>query len=146
MDDPANPPVDHEFLIQQYVKLREEIYHRTYIQQQLVTIAVLGAGAVLTVGSQQRASVGVPALLLYAFLITFLSVAWSTQYAAIRMMGMFIARLEREVFLKEEAASYGWETLVRDSSLSRQPTSALLSGWLDAKGIFVGLQVLALAL
>lgn len=135
-----------EFLLQQYGKLREEIYHRTYVQQQLVTIAVLGAGAVLTVGSQSNPSFGIPALLLYPLLAMFLALAWSTQYAAIRTLGAFIARQEREIFLGDESERYGWETLLSHTAIGGQSRRVLVSGWLDAKGIFIGLQALALAL
>jgi hypothetical protein len=138
--------IKSEFLLQQYGKLREEIYHRTYVQQQLVTIAVLGAGAVLTVGSQANATLGIPALLLYPLLAMFLALAWSTQYANIRTMGAFIARQEREIFLGDDAGAYGWETLLQHSSFGGKSGRALFSGWLDAKGIFVGLQSLAIAL
>jgi hypothetical protein len=115
MSDSADTQLTRDFLLHQYDKLREEIYRRTYIQQQLVTIGVLGAGAVLTVGAQQNAKFSIPALLLYPFPVTFLAVAWPNQYAAIRMMGAFIGRLEREVFVKNEATSFGWEALVRNS-------------------------------
>lgn len=135
----------YEFLLQQYAKLREEIYQRTAVQQQLVTIAVLGAGAVLTVGSQAGASFGIPALLLYPPLAMFLALAWSTQYAAIRTMGAFLSEQE-EVFLGADAERLGWETRLRETSFGGRSNRALLSGWLDAKGIFVGLQLLPLVM
>lgn len=146
MPEDEIPATSREFLLQQYGKLREEIYHRTYVQQQLVTIAVLGSGAVLTVGSQTNANLGIPLLLLYPLLAMFLALAWSTQYAAIRTMGAFIAHQEQEVFLRKDARQYGWETLLQQSSFGGRSNRALFSGWLDAKGIFVGLQTLALAL
>jgi hypothetical protein len=76
----------------------------------------------------------------------FLAVAWSTQYATIRNIGAFIARLEDRVFLHGEAVSLGWESILRRGPFSREPSSALVYGWLDAKGIFVGIQALSLAL
>jgi hypothetical protein len=145
MADPDGTGHRYDFLLQQFAKLREEIYQRTAVQQQLVTIAVLGAGAVLTVGAQASAQFGVPALLLYPPLAMFLAVAWSTQYAAIRTMGAFIAEQE-EVFLGTDAERLGWESGLRQTSFGGQSRRALLSGWLDAKGIFVGLQLLPLAM
>jgi hypothetical protein len=44
-------PRNLEFLLQQYIKLREEIQYRTGIQQQLVTLSLLGAGATFTIGA-----------------------------------------------------------------------------------------------
>jgi hypothetical protein len=143
---PSGPKLRSDFLLQQYAKLREEIYQRTHVLTNLMTVAVLVAGAVLTVGTQASPKFGVPALQLYPVVVMFLALAWSTQYAAIRTMGAFIARLEREVFLGEEAGTYGWETTLSRHTGRHHRTAALFSGWLDAKGIFVGLQVLTMIL
>jgi hypothetical protein len=135
-----------DFLLQQYVKLREEIQYRTGIQQQLVTVSLLGAGATLTVGANNSVTFGIPVLLLYPPLVTFLAIAWSTQYATIRAMGHFIAHLERGVFLGNDANSLGWESMLWTTPGGYSRPRSLLSGWQDAKGIFLGIQVLALAL
>src|SRR5947209_6443531 len=134
-----------DFLLQQFVKLREEIYNRTAIQQQLVTLSLLGAGASLTIGANGSFTFGIPVLLLYPLLVMFLAVAWSTQYATIRDMGAFIARIERQVFLRDEAPVLGWESHVRREVFGRG-RGVLMSGWQDAKGIFLGIELLAVAL
>lgn len=146
MTEQTRPTFESDFLLQEYVKLREEIQSRTGIQQQLVTIGLLTAGATLTIGANNSVALSIPVLLLYPALVMFLAIAWATQYATIQEAGAFLARLEEEVFLPGRAAELGWESFLRRSRGRRGPAHTVLSGWGDAKGIFLGIEGLAVAL
>jgi len=105
----------------------------------------LGAGATFTIGANGNVHFSVPGLLLYPFLVMFLAIGWSTQYATIRDMGTFCSGLER-AGLGAQAPSLGWETMLRQHTTDRRSSHMVRSGWQDAKGIFLGIEILALAL
>ncbi len=146
MTEQERARLEADFLLQEYVKLREEIQSRTGIQQQLVTIALLTAGATLTIGANNAVALSIPVLLLYPSLVMFLAVAWATQYATIQEAGAFLARLEERVFVPGRAEDLGWESFLRRSRGRPGPAHTVLSGWGDAKGIFLGIEGLAIAL
>jgi hypothetical protein len=127
-------------VVAEYSALREEIVKRKEIQYQLVTLALLVAGAFLTVGLQLGSPSGT--LLVYPLLAVFIAGSWAQMDLRIGQLGEYI----REKIEPLLPSHLGWETyLVAYPKLSRFGLVRSLSAF-SARGVFITTQLIAIAL
>lgn len=89
----------------EFTALYSEIENRSNNQHQLVSLAIVAAGTILTIGLQQNADLAVYALLVYPIIAMFLAVAWEYHDFWIGQIAEYIHNhLEQ---------GQGWETYLR---------------------------------
>lgn len=133
MKDSPKTPVLGEA---EFSALRGEILQRAQFQQQVVNLAILVAGTLLTVFFQFGASRWI--LLSYPLLALFMSLEWSFNNIRIREIGWYI-RTE----IEEKWAGFGWESHLKSSRHERP--LPWLSGANLAYGTFVALPLAVMA-
>ena len=105
-----DPP---QFLLAEYAQLKGEILKRSEFQHQLISIALVALGALITVGV--RDSPG--ALLAYPMLALFLAAAWSYNDIQIAQLGIYIRyRIEHQLI----GEGLGWEHAIRSDRASKE--------------------------
>ena len=96
----ANDPT--QFLLAEYKELRGEILKRSEMQHQLISIALVAFGALISVGLKDSPG----ALLAYPMLALFLAAAWSYNDLQIAQLGIYIRlRIEDKLI----GGGLGWE-------------------------------------
>lgn len=125
-----------QFLLAEYQALRNEILKRTEIQHQLISIALVALGALISVGME----LSPPALLAYPMLALFLSAAWSANDIQIAQLGAYI-RDEIEKELLDDGL--GWEHHISSERISKLIGYRAL---LATRGLFWGSEILAVVL
>lgn len=126
----------NDFLLAEYSQLRSEILKRSEIQHQLISIALVALGALISVGLKDSPS----ALLAYPMLAMFLSAAWSYNDIQIAQLGTYIRlRIENKLI----GDGLGWEHAILSDHASK---------WIGARtklatrGVLLGSEILVLAL
>ncbi len=128
-----NPARSVELIVAEYASLREEILKLTDIQSQIVVIALLSFGTILTVGTQIK---NAPIMFTYPILVLFLAIIWANNAHGIDMLGMYI---QNQIECKVGIENIGWENFSRKD---RAPHS-LIAFW-GSRAIFPITQILAL--
>ena len=121
-----------DFLIAEYATLRDEVLKRIELQHQLVSLALIATGTLVTICVQASTTVA----LAYPILGLFLAAAWSLHNVRVWQMGNYIREEIEENFLDSDQ---GWEH-VRPKGRAVKLGPLPLHG---ARSIFVGTQVLA---
>lgn len=120
----------------EYTSLREEILKRIESRQQLISITLTIAAAVLGVGWTSGAVI----LLLYPLIAALMAAGWAQNEIIIRQISAYIRD-----HLESKVTAPGWERTSRANM-----TETLVFGWpidiLSLGGIFVLTQIMALAL
>jgi hypothetical protein len=125
-----------QFLLAEYKELRGEILKRSEIQHQLISIALVAFGALISVGLKDSPS----ALLAYPMLALFLAAAWSYNDLQIAQLGIYIRyRIEDELI----GGGLGWEHTIKSMSASKEIGAAIK---LATRGILWGSEFLAVLL
>lgn len=101
-----------QFLLAEYAQLKGEILKRSEFQHQLISIALVALGALITVGVRDSPA----ALLAYPMLALFLSAAWSYNDAQIAQLGIYIRHRIEEKLIGE---GLGWEHAILSDRASR---------------------------
>ena len=125
-----------QFLLAEYTELKGEISKRTEIQHQLVSIALVALGALITVGVKDSPA----ALLAYPMLALFLSAAWSYNDIQIAQIGKYIQYRIEENLIGEDL---GWEHAIKADLSSKFIGKRII---LATRGILLGSEALALGL
>jgi sucrose-6F-phosphate phosphohydrolase len=124
-----------DFLIAEYTALRAEIVKRCEIQHQLIAVALVAIGTLITVSYQSSSTM----TLAYPILAIFLAAAWAQNDFRVRQIGSYIKnRIEKRLLEND----LGWE---------HAGPSTRVGGWgsltlLASRGVFVGTEILAVAL
>ncbi len=126
----------NDFLLAEYSQLRSEILKRSEIQHQLISIALVAFGALISVGLRDSPT----ALLAYPMLAMFLSASWSYNDIQIAQIGFYIRyRIEKQLI----GDGLGWEhAIVSDRASKRIGARVKLA----TRGILLGTQFLVLGL
>jgi hypothetical protein len=126
----------NDFLLAEYSQLRSEILKRSEIQHQLISIALVAFGALISVGLKDSPS----ALLAYPVLAMFLSAAWSYNDLQIAQLGIYIFhRIENKLI----GDGLGWEHAIKFMPPSK-PIGARTK--LATRGVLLLSEVLAVGL
>jgi hypothetical protein len=127
---------DRTLLLAEYSALRTEILKWMEIQSQVITLAIIALGTILTVGLQSQVKNG-SLMLTYPPLAMFLSIVWFHTDYRIRQTGMYIkVQIESQV----GANNLNWEHYM--DSYRHSGKDKLYS--LTSKAIFVGTEFLAI--
>lgn len=125
-----------DFLLAEYSQLRSEILKRSEFQHQLISIALVAFGALISVGLRDSPS----ALLAYPMLAMFLSASWSYNDIQIAQIGIYIRhRIEKKLI----DDGLGWEHAIVSDRASKRIGARIK---LATRGILLVSQVLALGL
>jgi hypothetical protein len=125
-----------QFLLAEYKELRGEILKRSEMQHQLISIALVALGALITVGLKDSPG----ALLAYPMLALFLSAAWAYNDIQIAQLGIYIKyRIENQLI----GGGLGWEHAIKSQRASKQIGSLIK---LATRGIFWGSEFLTIGL
>jgi hypothetical protein len=126
-----------DFLLAEYVQLRQEILKRMEIQHQLITLSLTAFGVLTTIGLNNN---NVAALLTYPIVTLFLTAAWSQHDLRIGQLGYYICKDIEECFL---ASDMGWEHRHVPSDVGLLVGKRTL---IAVRGVFIGTQSVALLL
>jgi hypothetical protein len=141
-DSPSFPQDD--YIIAEFISLREEILKRTEFQFQIVGLTLLIAGTFFTLGVQS--SVSSQTLAVYPILAFFLAVFWAHNYVGTIEAGAYIR------YMYEKHLSIGgWETFNYrifsvENPKRRSRLFRISLNTLAARGVFIITQLLTLAL
>ena len=125
-----------QFLLAEYAQLKAEILKRSEFQHQLISVALVALGALITVGVKDSPA----ALLAYPMLALFLSAAWSYNDAQIAQLGIYIRyRIEDQL----AGEGLGWEHAILSDRASRIIGARIRYA---TRGILWGSEVLAVFL
>ncbi len=130
-----------EFVLAEYVALREEILQNGKTQFEIVAVAIVVAGTFLTFGMQTSIVFSEAALLVYPPLVTLLSAAWSFIDVDTGLVGEYIRdHIERN--------GMGWERHLQEVSAEGKiaKVGQMRLRTFAVRGIFLGTQILAIAL
>lgn len=119
-----------DFKLAQFSALRDEILKRLEMQHQLLALALIVSGTLLTIGLADKGPAMI--LLLSPILIMFIAIAWSSNNVRIGQAGKFI---------KEVEGAEDWEHYWRSSEIHNW----LATGTIAAHGIFNGAQLVIIA-
>lgn len=128
---------ERTLFLAEYHELRTEIVKRIDIQHQLISIAVIAPGTLLTVGIQSRSALLV---LLYPIFATFLAAAWSHNGRRAWTIGQY---LDGRIRAFGAADIMAWEGYFRDLSHRRRLGRL---NFFASQGIFLGTQALAIVI
>jgi hypothetical protein len=123
-----------ELIVAEYESLREEILKLTEIQSQIVVLALVSFGTILTFGTQYK---NAQVILMYPVLVLFLAIGWATNAHGIDMLGSYI---QNQIELKVGTENIGWEHFSRKDKISH----SLIAFW-GSRAIFPVSQIIALA-
>lgn len=130
---------ERQTMLAEFAALRDEIMRRAEIQHQLLSLAILSAGAIFAAGMQTKHAVIV---LAYPMIALFIAVNWSVNDRRSRQLGAYIrVRLEPHLGL-------GWE---RYYSTVPNPkfffgTVSFRPSYAASRGMFIGTEAIALVL
>lgn len=127
--------VKNQFVIAEYNALRAEIIKRSEIRYQIISLTLIIAGTILTIGLPSTA----PSYVLFVFPIIgcFLTGIWAHNVAVPRRISTYIKEnIERQ--FKET----GWETVIQEDWYS----FSMLTSIISSSGIFLGLEFITLIL
>ena len=120
-------------LLAEYSSLREEILKRTELEYQLIALALIAPGTLLTIAGQTKQAALV---LLYPLFAFFLATAWANNDRAVRQIAEYIrTRIEAKV------GRMGWEG-VMEQVRTRRAVKSL--NFLAARGVFLSTEVLTI--
>jgi hypothetical protein len=128
----AENQMDHDALLAEYHALRAEILNRQGIQHQILSLAILAIGTLITVGIQSHQAA---LALLYPFFAFFLASAWRAQDRGISQIGEYI-----RVRIENALPSMGWEGFMAKARKKRIIESFT---FFAARGVFLGTEILA---
>jgi hypothetical protein len=124
--------MDHEALLAEYQALRAEILNRQSIQHQILSLAILAIGTLITVGIQSNQ---VALVLLYPIFAFFLATAWRSQDRGISQIGEYI-----RVRIEKALPPMDWEGFAAQARKKRKKVSFTIFA---ATGIFLGTEILS---
>jgi len=125
-----------QFLLAEYAQLKAEILKRSEFQHQLISIALVALGALVSVGLKESPI----AVLAYPMLALFLSAAWIYNDGQIAQLGIYIQYRIEENLIGE---GLGWEHAIK-----ADPASPIIgkSIRIAARGILIGSELMAIGL
>lgn len=125
-----------QFLLAEYAQLKGEILKRSEFQHQLISIALVALGALVSVGLKDSPI----AVLAYPMLALFLTAAWTYNDAQIAQLGIYIRyRIEDELI----GEGLGWEHAIKADSVSPIIGKRIR---IAARGILIGSELMAIGL
>ncbi len=125
-----------QFLLAEYAQLKAEILKRSEFQHQLISIALVALGALVSVGLKESPI----AVLAYPMLALFLTSAWTYNDAQIAQLGIYIRyRIEENLI----GAGLGWEHAIKADTVS--PTIGKRIR-IATRGILIGSEFMAIGL
>jgi len=124
---------DNDALLAEYQALRAEILSRQSIQHQILSLAILAIGTLITVGIQSHQAAIV---LLYPVFAFFLATAWRSQDRGISQIGEYI-----RVRIEKALPPMDWEGFAAQARKKRKKVSFTIFA---ASGIFLGTEILSI--
>ena len=125
-----------QFLLAEYAQLKAEILKRSEFQHQLISIALVALGALVSVGLKDSPI----AVLAYPMLAMFLASAWTYNDAQIAQLGIYIRYRIEENLIGE---GLGWEHAIKADSVSGVIGKRIT---IATRGILIGSEVMAIGL
>ncbi len=126
-----------DFIIAEFVALRDEVQKRSEAQNQILSLTLIAAGSFITLGVQT--SLSAQALLVYPILGMFLAAAWSQNSTWVYRISSYI-RTNFESHLN----GAGWEHYI--VSAFKQRRWRFSTNVFAARGVFLVTQILVIAL
>jgi hypothetical protein len=125
-----------QFLLAEYAQLKAEILKRSEFQHQLISIAFVALGALVSVGLKDAPI----AVLAYPMLALFLAAAWIYNDGQIAQLGIYIQYRIEENLIGE---GLGWEHAIK-----ADPASPIIGERLRfaTRGILIGSELIAIGL
>ena len=125
-----------QFLLAEYAQLKSEILKRSEFQNQLLSIALVALGALVSVGLKESPI----AVLAYPILAMFLAAAWIYNDGQIAQLGIYIQYRIEENLIGE---GLGWE-----NALKADPSSPVIGKRvrIATRGILIGSELMAIGL
>jgi hypothetical protein len=125
-----------QFLLAEYAQLKGEILKRSEFQHQLISIALVALGALISVGLKDAPI----AVLAYPMLALFLSAAWTYNDGQIAQLGIYIQYRIEENLIGE---GLGWEHAIK-----ADPASPVIGKRIRiaTRGILIGSELMAIGL
>jgi hypothetical protein len=125
-----------QFLLAEYAQLKAEILKRSEFQHQLISIALVALGALVSVGLKDSPI----AVLAYPMLALFLAAAWTYNDGQIAQLGIYIQyRIEESLIGK----GLGWEHAIKADSVSPILGKRIR---IATRGILIGSEFMAIGL
>lgn len=125
-----------QFLLAEYAQLKAEILKRSEFQHQLISIALVALGALVSVGLKDSPI----AVLAYPMLALFLAAAWMYNDGQIAQLGIYIQyRIEENLI----GQGLGWEHAIKGD-----PASPIIGKRIRiaTRGILIGTELMAIGL
>lgn len=129
-----------DFALVEYSSLREEILKRIELQHQLVSLALIVAGTIATVGVQFDSAI---TLLAYPFIAFCLASLWIRNNASMRQIGSYIMLNIETLFDSDTIGFEHKQPYMQLTSIHRHFGSLER---LTARGVFVGTQIVTLVI
>lgn len=126
-----------EFLINQYLALRDEILKRMEIQNQMISLMLIASGTLISVGLQFDSTAVILAAPILAF---FLAVFWANHDVRIRHIGLYIRKYIEEEFLELDK---GWEGVGGTGGTKYLARNLSIFA---SQGVFIGVQILSVVM
>jgi len=125
-----------QFLLAEYAQLKAEILKRSEFQHQLISIALVALGALVSVGLKESPI----AVLAYPMLAMFLAAAWIYNDGQIAQLGIYIQYRIEERLIGE---GLGWEHAIK-----ADPASPIIGKRIRiaTRGILIGSELMAIGL
>jgi hypothetical protein len=125
-----------QFLLAEYAQLKGEILKRSEFQHQLISIALVALGALVSVGLKDAPI----AVLAYPMLALFLAAAWIYNDGQIAQLGIYIQYRIEEKLIGE---GLGWEHAIK-----ADPASPIIGKRIRiaTRGILIGSEIMAIGL
>ncbi|PYS83088.1 MAG: hypothetical protein DMF70_07220 [Acidobacteria bacterium] len=125
-----------QFLLAEYAQLKAEILKRSEFQHQLISIALVALGALVSVGLKESPI----AVLAYPMLALFLSALWIYNDGQIAQLGIYIQYRIEENLIGE---GLGWEHAIK-----ADPVSPIIGKRIRiaTRGILIGSELMAIGL
>lgn len=125
-----------QFLLAEYAQLKAEILKRSEFQHQLISIALVALGALVSVGLKDSPI----AVLAYPMLALFLAAAWTYNDGQIAQLGIYIQYRIEEKLIGE---GLGWEHAIKADSVSPILGKRIR---IATRGILIGTEFMAIVL
>lgn len=138
---PSESWSDHELNVMsaECSELREEIIKRVEIQHQIISLTLIVAGTLFTIGIQKNAT---PVLLIYPIFSVFLSAGWAHNELQIGYISAYFKDKTESLILPR---GMGWENYY-SNHLKNQGFRFGSLNMLSSRGIFLSTQVVSLLL
>jgi len=135
MKNEYNPDLMVSELLAEYATLREEILKRMEFQHQLISLTLIIAGTILSIGLQSESPIS--PLLVYPLIAVFLAIGWKHHNTRISTIGQYIRDN-----IEKKLTHVNWETYFNYKVDKEQPKiKGATQRMLSAYGIFVGTQI-----